>query len=99
MTVPRSSPGSWQASRSARRHEGAGDADATGGHGSGATPYYRSQGYRVLSVLVSYPFGCAMIGFAIDYFARTRGIWVVMLFLGFGIAIWEVWKISKQPPH
>jgi len=75
------------------------EAARTGGHGSGATPYYRSQGYRVLSVLVSYPFGCAMIGFAIDYFAQTRGIWVVMLFLGFGIAIWEVWKISKQPPN
>jgi ATP synthase protein I len=64
----------------------------------GATPYYRSQGYRVLSVLISYPLGSAMIGFAIDYFAQTRGVWVLMLFLGFGLAIWEVWKISKQPP-
>ena len=64
----------------------------------GATPYYRSQGYRVLSVLISYPLGSAMIGFAIDYFAQTRGVWVAMLFIGFGLAIWEVWKISKQPP-
>ncbi len=70
----------------------------TGGQESRATPYYRSQGYRVLSVLISYPFGSAMIGFAIDYFAQTRGIWVIMLFLGFGVAIWEIWKISKQPP-
>lgn len=69
-----------------------------GGTSSGATPYYRSQGYRVLSVLISYPLGSAMIGFAIDYFAQTRGVWVAMLFLGFGLAIWEVWKISKQPP-
>jgi ATP synthase protein I len=74
------------------------EARRVGGTTSGATPYYRSQGYRVLSVLVSYPLGSAMIGFAIDYFAQTRGIWVAMLFLGFGLAIWEVWKISKQPP-
>jgi ATP synthase protein I len=69
-----------------------------GGSKSEATPYYRSPGYRVLSVLISYPLGSAMIGFAIDWFAQTRGIWVAMLFLGFGLAIWEVWKISKQPP-
>ena len=69
-----------------------------GGNKSGATPYYRSQGYRVLSVLISYPLGSAMIGFAIDWFAQTRGVWVAMLFIGFGLAIWEVWKISKQPP-
>ena len=74
------------------------EAKRVGGSTSGATPYYRSQGYRVLSVLISYPLGSAMIGFAIDYFAQTRGIWVAMLFLGFGLAIWEVWKISKQPP-
>ena len=69
-----------------------------GGSTSNATPYYRSQGYRVLSVLISYPLRSAKIGFAIDWFAQTRGIWVAMLFLGFGLAIWEVWKISKQPP-
>jgi ATP synthase protein I len=69
-----------------------------GGGESKTTPYYRSPGYRVLSVLISYPLGSAMIGFAIDYFAQTRGVWVAMLFVGFGLAIWEVWKISKQPP-
>ena len=74
------------------------EARRVGGSKSGATPYYRSQGYRVLSVLISYPLGSAMIGFAIDYFAQTRGVWVAMLFVGFGLAIWEVWKISKQPP-
>lgn len=74
------------------------EAERVGGSTSGATPYYRSQGYRVLSVLISYPLGSAMIGFAIDYFAQTKGVWVLMLFLGFGLAIWEVWKISKQPP-
>jgi ATP synthase protein I len=56
------------------------------------------QGMRILSVLVSYPLGSALIGFAIDRFAGTRGIWVAMLFVGFGLAMWEVWKISKQSP-
>ena len=58
----------------------------------------QSQGMRILSVLISYPLGCALIGFAIDRFAGTRGIWVAMLFVGFGLAMWEVWKISKQSP-
>ncbi len=56
------------------------------------------QGMRILSVLISYPLGSALIGFAIDRFAGTRGIWVAMLFVGFGLAMWEVWKISKQSP-
>jgi len=57
------------------------------------------QGMRVLSVLVSYPAGSALIGFAIDRLAGTRGIWVAMLILGFGAAMWEVWKISQQRPE
>jgi ATP synthase protein I len=58
----------------------------------------QAQGMRILSVLVSYPLGSALIGFAIDRFAGTRGIWVAMLFVGFGLAMWEVWKISRQSP-
>ena len=58
----------------------------------------QAQGMRILSVLISYPLGSALIGFAIDRFAGTRGIWVAMLFVGFGLAMWEVWKISKQSP-
>ena len=57
--------------------------------------HFRSPGYRVLSVLIGYPLGSALIGGAIDYFAGTRGVWVAMLFVGFGIAMWEVWKISR----
>lgn len=56
------------------------------------------QGGRILSVLIGYPVGCALIGYAVDAFAGTRGIWVAMLFVGFGVAMWEVWKISKQSP-
>jgi ATP synthase protein I len=58
----------------------------------------QAQGMRVLSVLVSYPAGSALIGLAIDRFAGTRGVWVAMLILGFGAAMWEVWKISQQRP-
>jgi ATP synthase protein I len=59
----------------------------------------QAQGMRVLSVLVSYPAGSALIGFAIDRIAGTQGIWVAMLFLGFGAAMWEVYKISQQRPE
>jgi ATP synthase protein I len=59
----------------------------------------QAQGMRILSVLISYPLGSALIGYAIDRIAGTRGIWVAMLFVGFGVAIWEVWKVSKQSPQ
>ena len=59
----------------------------------------QAQGMRILSVLVSYPLGSALIGWVIDRIAGTNGIWVAMLFLGFGAAMWEVWKISKQAPQ
>jgi ATP synthase protein I len=58
--------------------------------------YHKSPGYRVLSVLIGYPIGSALVGFAIDYFAGTDGVWVIMVFVGFAIAMWEVWKISNQ---
>ena len=58
--------------------------------------YHKSPGYRVLSVLIGYPLGSALVGVAIDYFAGTSGVWVAMIFVGFAIAMWEVWKISNQ---
>ena len=64
-----------------------------------ATGFFGSSAWRVLSVLIGYPPGAALIGVAIDYVAGTNGIWVVMLFVGFGAAIWEVWKISQQKPE
>jgi len=63
-----------------------------------AQPEFRSgevEGSRVLTVLVSYPLGSALIGYAIDWMAGTHGIWVAMLFVGFGLAMWQVWKSSK----
>jgi ATP synthase protein I len=58
----------------------------------------QSQGMRILSVLIGYPAGCALVGYAIGRFAGIEAIWVAMLFVGFGLALWEVWKISKQSP-
>jgi ATP synthase protein I len=59
----------------------------------------QAQGMRILSVLVSYPLGSALIGYVVDRLAGTHGIWVAMLFVGFGVAMWEVWKISNQKPQ
>ena len=70
----------------------------TGGQATGTTVYYRSPAYRVLSVLVGYPAGSALIGWLIDRWTGTRWVVLVMLFLGFSAAIWEVWKISNQKP-
>ena len=64
----------------------------------GTIAYYRSPAYRVLSVLVGYPAGGALIGWLIDRWTGTRWIVLVMLALGFVAAIWEVWKMSSQKP-
>ena len=50
-------------------------------------------------MLVGYPLGSGVIGYAIDRFAGTRWVVLVMLFLGFGAAMREVWKISQQGPE
>jgi ATP synthase protein I len=64
-----------------------------------AVPRGYVQGSRILSVIVAYPIGCALIGYVIDRFAGTHGIWVAMVFVGFIVAMWEVWKLSKQRPE
>ncbi len=99
---PRQDPKSPQDARLASLDERLRQAQADEAERTGVTRRKpqtgQAQGMRILSVLVSYPLGCAAIGYAIDRFAGTRGIWVAMLFAGFGIAMWEVWKISKQSP-
>lgn len=75
------------------------EAERTGRQGTGTATYYRSPAYRVLSVLIGYPAGSALIGWLIDRWAGTRWVVLVMLFLGFSAAIWEVWKMSKQKPE
>ena len=61
-------------------------------HASGRRP---DQGMRILSILVSYPLGSALIGWVIDRWIGTRWVVLVMLFLGFGAAMREIWKISQ----
>jgi ATP synthase protein I len=96
---PMSPPDARLASLDERlRQAQAEEAERTGRNRAATAPYYKSPAYRVLSVLVGYPLGCALIGYAIDRFAGTRGAWAVMVFVGFGVAIWEVWKLSKQSP-
>jgi ATP synthase protein I len=53
-------------------------------------------GMRILSVLIAYPLGSALIGWVIDRWIGTRWVVLVMLFLGFGAAAREVWKMSQQ---
>ncbi|MFL6857716.1 MAG: hypothetical protein ACJ8EB_07375 [Allosphingosinicella sp.] len=73
------------------------EARRTGGANPTAT-YYKSPAYRVLSVLVAYPLGSALIGYAIGRFIGKPALWVATLFVGFGLAIWEVYKISITGP-
>jgi F0F1-type ATP synthase assembly protein I len=58
----------------------------------------QSPAYRVLSVLIAYPAGSALIGYAIGRFVGKPLLWVAMLFVGFALAIWEVYKLSSTAP-
>jgi ATP synthase protein I len=56
-----------------------------------------AQGQRVLSALIGAPLGAALIGWVIDKWLDTApaGL-LIMLFLGFGAAISQVMRISKE---
>ena len=60
-----------------------------------AVPGSNDPGMRILSVLIGYPLGSALIGWGIDRWIGTRWVVLVMLLLGFVAAGWEVWKISQ----
>jgi ATP synthase protein I len=63
----------------------------------GVTGKGSAQGQRILSSLLGAPLGAALIGWVIDRFAGTTPIGLlVMLFLGFGAAISQVLRISKE---
>lgn len=60
----------------------------------------QSQGMRILSDLFGIPLGSALIGWLLDRWLGTAPwVMLVLLFLGFGIAIRNVLWISKQPPR
>ena len=100
---PRQDPKSPQDARLASLDERLRQAQVEEAKRTGTTmhvqPTGQAQGMRILSVLFGYPFGSAAIGFAIDWWAGTKWVWVAMLALGVGAAIREVLKISKQTPQ
>lgn len=56
-----------------------------------------SQGNRVLSTLFGAPLGAALIGWLMDQWLSTSPVLLlVMLFLGFGAAISQVIRISRE---
>jgi ATP synthase protein I len=59
----------------------------------------RSAGARILSVLIGYPLGGALIGWALDQWLRTLP-WLTLglMFLGFGLAFREVLRAAKKDP-
>jgi ATP synthase protein I len=71
------------------------EAERTGGPRWNVVPRGEDPGARILSVLVGYPLGSALIGWVIDRWVGTHWVMLVMLFLGFGAVGWEVWKISQ----
>jgi ATP synthase protein I len=97
---PRQDPKSPQDARLASLDErlARAQADEAARTGRAIGPRQRGEdpGMRILSVLIGYPLGSALIGWVIDRWIGTRWVVLVMLFLGFGAAAWEVWKMSQQ---
>ena len=59
----------------------------------------RSVGMRILSVLIGYPLGGFLIGWALDQWFDTFP-WIALgsMFLGFGLAFREVLRTANQGP-
>ncbi len=63
-------------------------------------PKGQSQGMRVVSELIGAPLGGAIIGWLLDRWLHTKPwLLLVMLLLGFAVAIRNVYRISKQRPE
>jgi ATP synthase protein I len=57
------------------------------------------QGMRVLGELIGPPFGGALFGLVLDsLFGTGHWLLLVLLFVGFGIGIRNIVRISKTPP-
>ena len=58
------------------------------------------QGQRVLSILIGYPAGGGIIGWFLDGAFGTRPwIMLVLLFLAFAAACFQVFRVSKERPE
>jgi ATP synthase protein I len=72
--------------------------DRTGKRSAGMR-VVQTAGTKILSDLVGIPLGSAVIGYLLDrLFGTLPWILLVMLFLGFGIAVRNVMRDAKQPP-
>lgn len=59
----------------------------------------KSAGMRILSDLIGLPFGAGLIGWLIDRAAGTTPwVMLVMLFLGFGLAVRSVLRVANNRP-
>jgi ATP synthase protein I len=57
------------------------------------------QGMRVLGELIGPPFGGALFGLVLDsWFGTGHWLLLALLFVGFGIGMRNVVRISKTPP-
>lgn len=66
----------------------------------GMTGKGSSQGNRVLSTLIGFPLGSALIGWLIDRQLESSPLALLgMLFLGIVAAGREIWRISKERPE
>jgi ATP synthase protein I len=66
------------------------------------TPHAKghSQGMRVVSELIGGPLGGAIIGWVLDRLLGTKPwLLLVMLFVGFAVAVRNIYRISKQRPE
>ncbi len=65
-----------------------------------AIPKGQSQGMRVVSELIGAPLGGAIVGWLLDRWLHTKPwLLLVMLLLGFAVAVRNIYQISKQRPE
>jgi ATP synthase protein I len=61
-------------------------------------PHYRL-GQRVLGELIGAPAGGFLIGLGLDTLFKTRPVFMLLLlFVGFGVGIRNIIRLSKTPP-
>jgi len=64
------------------------------------SPRGYNQGSRVLTELIAGPAGGALLGWLLDrLFGTSPWLLLVMLFLGFGVAFRNIYRISKARPE
>ena len=79
--------------RAARRTE-----DVRSGRQKGKAKGY-SQGHRILAELIGAPAGGALVGWLLDRWLETSPwLLLAMMFLGFVVAVRNVFRISQERP-